>query len=130
MYRPPVVLRSSVRGHKFAINFPYTSLQIYLVRRRSRLSDVAINVMRRSALHIFRLIGASASIRHITSLNSLEQVFGHIKDEFFKGVVWPNFEAFKKDIDAYVVHWNTRRRQVKLKGLTPEEFRNQSLFAA
>ncbi|WP_169171528.1 IS3 family transposase, partial [Bifidobacterium oedipodis] len=28
------------------------------------------------------------------------------------------------------VHWNTKRRQVKLKGLTPEEFRNQSLHAA
>ncbi|MBQ6410805.1 MAG: IS3 family transposase, partial [Atopobiaceae bacterium] len=25
------------------------------------------------------------------------------------------------------VYWNTRRRQVELKGLTPEEFRNQSL---
>ncbi|MBQ9317623.1 MAG: IS3 family transposase, partial [Atopobiaceae bacterium] len=33
------------------------------------------------------------------------------------------------DLDAYIVHWNTRRRQVKLKGLTPEEFRNQSLAA-
>ena len=30
---------------------------------------------------------------------------------------------------TYVVHWNTRRRQVKLKGLTPEEFRSQSLAA-
>nr|WP_271711874.1 IS3 family transposase [Hugonella massiliensis] len=28
------------------------------------------------------------------------------------------------------MHWNTRRRQVKLKGLTPEEFRNQSLNVA
>ncbi|MEE0287294.1 MAG: IS3 family transposase, partial [Collinsella sp.] len=26
-------------------------------------------------------------------------------------------------------HWNTRRRQVRLKGLTPEEFRNQALAA-
>lgn len=59
-----------------------------------------------------------------------EQVFGHMKDEFFKGVEWPSFEEFKRDLDAYVVHWNTRRRQVKLKGLTPEEFRNQSLRAA
>ncbi|MEE0287799.1 MAG: IS3 family transposase, partial [Collinsella aerofaciens] len=25
--------------------------------------------------------------------------------------------------------WNTRRRQVRLKGLTPEEFRNQALAA-
>ena len=59
-----------------------------------------------------------------------EQVFGHLKDEFFRDQTWPSFDAFKRDLDAYVVHWNTRRRQVKLKGLTPEEFRNQSLHAA
>ena len=58
-----------------------------------------------------------------------EQVFGHLKDEFFRGQKWASFEEFKKDLDAYVVHWNTRRRQAKLKGLTPEEFRNQSLVA-
>lgn len=58
-----------------------------------------------------------------------EQILGHIKDEFFKGRKWATFEGFKKDLDAYIVHWNTRRRQVKLKGLTPEEFRNQSLAA-
>ena len=56
-----------------------------------------------------------------------EQVF---KDEFYKGVEWPGFEAFKRDLDACIVHWNTKRRQVKLKGLTPEEFRNQSRCAA
>lgn len=58
-----------------------------------------------------------------------EQVFGHLKDEFFRGRTWPDFDSFKADLDAYVVHWNTRRRQAKLKGLTPEEFRNQSLAA-
>ena len=58
-----------------------------------------------------------------------EQVFGHMKDEFFRGRTWPDFESFKADLDAYVAHWNTRRRQVKLKGLTPEEFRNQPLAA-
>ena len=52
-----------------------------------------------------------------------------LKDELFKGVGWPSSEEFKRDLDACVVHWNTRRRQVKLKGLTPEEFRNQSLTA-
>ena len=40
-----------------------------------------------------------------------------------------SFEEFKERLEAYIVHWNTRRRQVKLKGLTPEEFRNQSLAA-
>ena len=58
-----------------------------------------------------------------------EQMFGHLKDEFFRNQEWPSFEEFKRDLDAYVIHWNTRRRQVKLKGLTPEEFRNQSLIA-
>lgn len=58
-----------------------------------------------------------------------EQVFGHIKDELFRGRTWPDFESFKADLDDFVVHWNTRRRQVKLKGLTPEEFRRQSLAA-
>ena len=58
-----------------------------------------------------------------------EQVFGHLKDEFFRGRTWPNFESFKADLDAYVMYWNTQRRQVKLKGLTSEEFRNQSLVA-
>lgn len=55
-----------------------------------------------------------------------EQVFGHLKDEFFRGQKWNTFEEFKEALNAYVIHWNTRRRQVKLKGLTPEEFRNQS----
>ncbi len=58
-----------------------------------------------------------------------EQVFGHIKDELFRGRTWPDFESFKADLDAYIIHWNTRRRQVKLKGLTLEEFRSQSLVA-
>ena len=56
-----------------------------------------------------------------------EQVFGHLKDEFFRGGQWSDFASFKRDLEAYIVHWNTRRRQKRLKGLTPEEFRNQSL---
>lgn len=58
-----------------------------------------------------------------------EQVFGHIKDEFFRGQSFEGFEDFKQKLEEYIVHWNTRRRQVKLKGLTPEEFRSQSLAA-
>ena len=53
-----------------------------------------------------------------------------MKEEFFRGREWPDFESFKADPDAYVTYRNTQRRQVKPKGLTPEEFRNQSLMAA
>ena len=31
---------------------------------------------------------------------------------------------------AYITHWNTTRRQVKLKGLTPAEYRDQALQEA
>ena len=41
----------------------------------------------------------------------------------------PDFGSFKADLDAYVVHWNTRCRQVKPKGPTPEELQSQSLVA-
>ena len=46
-----------------------------------------------------------------------EQVFGHLKDEFYRG----------REFDSYIVHWNTRRRQLRLEGHTPEEFRSMSL---
>ena len=59
-----------------------------------------------------------------------EQVFGHIKDEFFRGRDWETFEGFKADLEAYIRHWNNTRRQVKLKGLTPVEFREQALREA
>ena len=59
-----------------------------------------------------------------------EQVFGHLKDEFFRGQDWQTFESFKADLAAYITHWNTVRRQVKLKGLTPAEYRDQALQEA
>ena len=31
-----------------------------------------------------------------------EQVFGHLKDEFFRGQDWQTFESFKADLDAYI----------------------------
>lgn len=58
-----------------------------------------------------------------------EQVFGHLKDEFFKGRKFPDFETFKLELDKYIIYWNTQRRQVKLKGLTLKEFRCQSTVA-
>ena len=59
-----------------------------------------------------------------------EKVFGDLKDEFFRGQDWQTFESFKADLDAYITHWNTTRRQVKLKGLTPAEYRDQALREA
>ena len=43
---------------------------------------------------------------------------------------WDTFEGFKADLESYIRHWNNVRRQVKLKGLTPVEFREQALREA
>ena len=61
---------------------------------------------------------------------AVEQVFGHLKDEFYRGRDWETFEEFKADLEAYSKHWNHVRRQVRLKGLTPVEFRDQALRGA
>lgn len=58
-----------------------------------------------------------------------EQVFGHLKDEFYAGREFASYEQFKNELDAYIIHWNTKRRQIRLEGHTPEEFRNMSLTA-
>ena len=59
-----------------------------------------------------------------------EGMFGHLKDEFLRGRDWDDFEEFKRDLEAYIHHWNHVRRQVRLKGLTPVEFREQALRGA
>lgn len=79
----------------------------------------------------------SAGIRQSMSRKSncldnaaTEQVFGHLKDEFFLDQTWDCYEDFERDLDRYIQHWNNRKRQMKLKGLTPVEYRNQSLSIA
>ena len=59
-----------------------------------------------------------------------EGMFGHLKDEFLRGRDWDTFEEFKADLEGCIHHWNNVRRQVKLKGLTPVEFREQALREA
>ena len=51
-----------------------------------------------------------------------------MKDEFFRGRGWDDFETFKAPLEAYIRHWNHVRRQARLKGLAPVEFREQALL--
>lgn len=55
-------------------------------------------------------------------MRSFGQTVGGIAQEYFD-----SYERFKHELDAYIVHWNTRRRQIRLEGRTPEEFRSMSL---
>ena len=66
-------------------------------------------------------------VRNCLDNAATEQVFGHLKDEFYRGRVFDSYEQFKRELDAYIIHWNTRRRQIRLEGHIPKEFRNMSL---
>lgn len=62
--------------------------------------------------------------------NSLmENFFGKMKNEMFYGYehTFHTLEELKKAMEEYIEYYNTQRVTVKLKGLTPVEYRNQSL---
>ena len=60
----------------------------------------------------------------------MEGFFGHLKDEFYRGRDFDSFESFKEQLDAYIEYWNTRRYQVRLKGMAPVQYRSHSIRAA
>lgn len=60
----------------------------------------------------------------------MEGFFGHLKDEFYRGQSFESFESFRDQLDAYIVYWNTRRYQARLKGMTPVQYRGHPIGAA
>jgi len=64
--------------------------------------------------------------------NSLmENFFGKMKNEMFYGYehTFHTLEELKKAMEEYIEYYNTQRITVKLKGLTPIQYRNQSLIS-
>ena len=60
----------------------------------------------------------------------MEGFFGHLKDGFYGGRSSESFESLKEQIDAYIIYWNARRCQARLKGMTPVQYRGHSIKAA
>ena len=59
----------------------------------------------------------------------MENFFGHLKTEMYHGEVFNTVEEFNHAIDEYIQWYNTERVQQRLKGLTPMQYRNQTLEA-
>lgn len=47
-----------------------------------------------------------ASIAPLLIHAAAEQVFDHLKDEFYRGREFDSYERFKRELDACIVHWN------------------------
>lgn len=58
----------------------------------------------------------------------MESFFGIMKSEIFyrQEKNYQNLEELKAAIEEYIAYYNNKRIKVKLKGLTPAEYRNQS----
>lgn len=56
----------------------------------------------------------------------IENFFGLLKTEFFGNQSFPSVENFQKELNQYIEYYNNSRIKVKLKGLSPVQFRTQS----
>ena len=56
-----------------------------------------------------------------------ENFFGHFKEEFLRQQKFDSVTHFKAELATYIAWYNNERIQLKLKGLSPVEYRTQSL---
>jgi len=56
-----------------------------------------------------------------------ENFFGHFKEEFLRRRKFDSLTHFKEELARYIAWYNNERIQLKLKGLSPVEYRTQSL---
>lgn len=77
-------------------------------------------------------IGAIQSMSRVSRCidnGPMEGFWGIIKSEMYYLHKFHNFDELEQAVDEYINFYNTRRLQEKLKGLTPIEYRNQTLIA-
>ena len=56
----------------------------------------------------------------------IENFFGILKSEFFHNQTFSSVDNFTNELSEYIDYYNNRRIRVKLKGLSPVQFRTQS----
>jgi putative transposase len=59
----------------------------------------------------------------------MENFFGILKSEFYHDQKFSSVEHFSKELSDYIDYYNNRRIKVKLKGLSPVQFRTQSFMS-
>ena len=59
----------------------------------------------------------------------IENFFGILKSEFYHNQKFSSTEYFSTELSEYMDYYNNRRIKVKLKGLSPVQFRTQSFVS-
>ena len=57
----------------------------------------------------------------------MESFFGRLKIEMFYGEKFESLDEFIQRLEKYIDYYNNKRVLLKTKGLTPIQYRNQSL---
>ena len=75
------------------------------------------------------ILQSMSRIGNVLDNGLIENFFSIMKSEMFYGqeTSYKNIEELKTAIEEYIDYYNNRRIKLKLKGLTPVEYRNQSL---
>ncbi len=60
---------------------------------------------------------------------AIKSFFGLLKTEFFHDQSFPSVKNFQEELDRYMDYYNNARIKVKLKGLSPVQFRTQSFVS-
>ena len=60
----------------------------------------------------------------------MENFFGHLKSELLYLQEFENMEQFIKELEEYIHYYNNERIKCKLKGLSPVQYRIQSINVA
>lgn len=60
----------------------------------------------------------------------MENFFGILKSEFLYMQEFESIEHFKQELAKYIDYYNNKRIKAKLKGLSPVQYRTQTLLAA
>ena len=57
---------------------------------------------------------------------AMENFFGRLKVEMFYGEQFESVEAFIQALDDYICYYNNDRISIKLKGMSPVQYRTHS----
>ena len=57
----------------------------------------------------------------------MENFFGRLKTEMFIGETFSSVEDFQQKLEEYICYFNNERISLKLKGMSPVQFRTHSM---
>lgn len=95
-------------------------------------SDQGFQYQHRSWRHLLAEAGATQSMSRKANCHDnavIESFFGHLKEEMFHHTRYLSVEAFTTALDDYITWFNTGRGHTHCEGLSPVQYRTQTLAA-